>query len=267
VSTKIGIIAEGPIDHVLLPALLERIARDRAGYEWPVTSEDVAELFPIKKRGHGGVLAAVRRLVRVLDTVHFDHAFFVILLDRRTRAVQQEIRKLLKNRDRFALGIAIEELEAWWLGDRASTLAWTHLAVPPPGSRYAAAKYKAEKDPEPKKTLDELTRLSDRFDRFDRFYGEGNTDMAADFAEDYWRHNAALDSIRAQCPQGYKPFEKVATNRFRKARSAPAAPPGAAPARWPPPPAAPIAPAPAGPSAPRSRAAPPARTSNSRSDR
>ena len=41
-ATRVGIIAEGPIDHALLPALLERIARDRAAFDWPVLGEDAA---------------------------------------------------------------------------------------------------------------------------------------------------------------------------------------------------------------------------------
>ena len=158
---------------------------------------------------------AVRRLLNVLDTEFFDHAFFVIILDRRTRTVQQQINRLLRNRSRFALGVAIEEIEAWWLGDRKNTLAWAGLNALPSDARYAAERYKAERDPEPKKTLDELTRLSDRFDRF---YGEGNMDMAIEFGEDYWRRFAHLDAIRTECPQGYGRLERVAANRFRSAK-------------------------------------------------
>ena len=44
VSTKVGIIAEGPIDYVLIPALMERIAQDQAGYKWPVSPDDLAGL-------------------------------------------------------------------------------------------------------------------------------------------------------------------------------------------------------------------------------
>jgi len=216
-STKVGIIAEGPIDHALLPALLERIARDRAGYSWPVDPDDVAEVFAIRKRGHGGVLATVRKLVSVLDTPFFDHAFFVILLDRKTRAVQGKIRRLLTNRDRFALGVAIEEIEAWWLADRVNTVAWAGIGQLPQDIRYAADRYRAEHDDNPKKTLDELTRISDRFDRY---YGDGNTDMASEFAEDYWRQHAKLDAIRTDCPEGFGRFEDVATNRFRTAKNA-----------------------------------------------
>jgi hypothetical protein len=215
-STKVGIIAEGPIDHVLIPSLLERIARDRAEYDWPVLGEDIAEVFQIRKRGHGGVLETVRRLVIALDDpAVYSHAFFVILLDRRTRAVQEEIRQLLVNHNRFVLAVAIEEIEAWWLGDRENTLVWSGLKdALPDDCRYAEKNYRSERDGNPKKTLDELTRVSDRFDRC---YGEGNVDLAREFSEDYWRRYARLDDIRSQCPQGYRPFEKAATQQFRSA--------------------------------------------------
>ena len=173
-STKVGIIAEGSIDHILLRPLLASIATEKARFTWPLNTDDVAEFFPIRKRGHGGVLETVRALVNALDTQYFEHACFVILLDRRTRAVQNEVHKLIRGRERFILGTAIEEIEAWWLGDRTSTLAWSGFKVGLPlACRYAAVKYVAEKDDAPKRTLDELTRFSDRFDRY---YGDGNAD-------------------------------------------------------------------------------------------
>jgi hypothetical protein len=218
VSTKIGIIAEGPIDHALLQPLLERIATDRAEFRWPLTAEDVAAVFFIRKRGHGGVLETVRSLVKALDTTHFDHACFIILLDRRTRAVQDDVLRLIRGKDRFVLGIAHEEIEAWWLGDRTNTLAWSGLKDDlPPACRYAAAKYQAEKDDTPKKTLDELTRLSERFDRY---YGEGSLDLAVEFAEDYWRPGARLQEIATQCPQGFGRFQEQMANSFRRAKAA-----------------------------------------------
>src|SRR3954452_22563589 len=87
-STKVGIIAEGPIDNALLPALLSRIAEEQAHFTWPLTADDVGTVFPLRKRGHGGVLDTVRKLVKALEQEPFDHACFVILLDRRTRSVQ-----------------------------------------------------------------------------------------------------------------------------------------------------------------------------------
>jgi len=113
------------------------------------------------------------------------------------------------------MGVAIEEIEAWWLADRRNTLAWAHLLPRPPAHcRYATADYHAESDPDPKATLDELTRESDHFDRF---YGEGNVDMATEFAENYWKPSAWLDDIRTQCSAGYRPFEDDVTQCFRLA--------------------------------------------------
>jgi hypothetical protein len=141
----------------------------------------------------------------------------VILLDRRTRAVQKEVEKLIRGKDRFILGIAIEEMEAWWLGDRTNTLAWSSLKNNLPTTcRYAKWKYRAEQDDSPKRTLDELTRLSDRFDRY---YGEGNVDMAMEFAKDYWQSGARLHEIATQCPEGFCRFQDRMANRFRRVKA------------------------------------------------
>jgi len=217
-STKIGIISEGPIDNILLPALLERIAADKAGFTWPLDATDVAQHFPLRKRGHGGVLETVRALITALDTQHFDHACFVIVLDRKTEEVRKAIAHLILGRDRFVLGVAIEEIEAWWLGDRPNTFAWTNLRpnTLPEGIQYARDDYKAEEDPRPKKTLDKLTCISDRFDRS---YGEGNADMAADFADRFWKRGANLDAIAVQCPRGFGRFQKAMANAFRRAKA------------------------------------------------
>ena len=146
-----------------------------------------------------------------LETQVFDYAFYVVMLDRRTRPVQDEIKRLLANRDSFVLGIAIEEIEAWWLADRQNALAWSGLQEGlPDNCRYAQKKYSPERDNDPKKTLDELTRCSDEFDRY---YGEGSVDLASDFAENYWKGFARLDNISRACPKGFRPFQRAATQK------------------------------------------------------
>lgn len=221
-STKVGIIAEGPIDHILLPALLSAIATHKAEYKWPVDAADVAELLPIRKTGHGGVLEKVRRLVTILKSYPLDYKFFVILLDEKTEEVQREIRELIRGDSRFVLGIAIKELEAWWLGDRTDALSWCgfdHATLPP--CRYGKCDqnrrliYAAEKDDNPKRTLNELTELSTRFDCV---YGDGNIDLATQFVEQFWReflNRDRLDEIAAQCPHGFGEFQKSATDAFK----------------------------------------------------
>jgi len=74
-STRIGIIAEGPIDYALLPVLLERIARDRANFDWPDAPDDVAVVLQMRKRGHGGVLETVRKLISALSSQVYDYSF------------------------------------------------------------------------------------------------------------------------------------------------------------------------------------------------
>lgn len=221
-STKIGIIAESTIDHILLRPLLSRIAHDKASFRWPLEASDVAIPFFIRKRGNGGVLETVRRLVKALETTFQDHACFVIVLDRKTASVQRKIKRLIAGRPRFVLGIAIEEIEAWWLGDRTNTLTWTGFDrnTLPSDCRYARGNYQAERDKTPKKTLDELTRVADP-DRFAIFYGDGNTDLAQEFAENYWRKFAKLDEISFQCPKGFGRFQQQMVNAFQQAKRPP----------------------------------------------
>jgi hypothetical protein len=216
-STKIGIITEGAIDDLLLPVLLSRIADDRASYKWPVTSDDLGQILPLRKRGHGGVVESVKRLVGYLtQNPPTDHAFFVILLDRRTQQAQDEVRRFIKGNSLFILGIAIEEIEAWWLADREAVRGWLGLdgAFPRQG-RYWQKGYNAEKDDDPKRTLDELTRESTELDQC---YGTGNKSLTEEFAE-LWQQCANLNSIDNQCPKGFRPFCKQATDAFNREKA------------------------------------------------
>lgn len=216
-STKVAVIAEGPIDFVLLSPLLAQISQKKAQFRWPVLPDDMAEILPIRKRGHGGVLEKVRALIKFLNHDPLGYDLFVILLDRRTQAVQSEIKKLIRGKQRFVFGIAIEEIEAWWLGDRTNTLAWSGFTNSlPTGCRYEVACYHAETDRRPKKTLDELTRLSERFDRV---YGDGDMELAQQFANDHWVRNASLGEIASQCSQGFGKFQEKMINAFRAAKA------------------------------------------------
>jgi hypothetical protein len=226
-STRVGIISEGPIDPILVRPLLERIARKKAGYTWPLTNEDYAETLPIRKRGHGGVLEMVRKLVAILDAEPPRYDIVVILLDHKTAPAQDEIKTLIRGKDRFVLGIAIEEIEAWWLADRKNTLTWADLKEADLGDdarfcmdhktgKHDRRKYKAEEDPNPKLTLDEITRISDKCDRY---YGEGSVDLAEEFVLGHWGNAAPVDQIASQCPQGFGCFMREMTNEFRSAKA------------------------------------------------
>jgi hypothetical protein len=105
-STRIGLVTEGPIDLILLRPLLEQVAHQYAGYDWPVDVADAIEHLPLRKRGHGAVLVAVKRIVTALAAQPLDYAFVVIVLDERTSHVQRQLRQLIAGRERFVLGIA-----------------------------------------------------------------------------------------------------------------------------------------------------------------
>lgn len=216
-STVVGIVAEGPIDQALLAPLVRSIAKDRAGVAWPVQPTDAFERLHLRMCGHGGVYQAIKRLVKVLETdPNFPYAFVVILLDARTAPIQRKVRKLIAGKHRFVLGIAQHEIEAWWLGDRASTLAWLGFETAPADTAYGTAGYLAEKDKTPKRTLDQLT---DKSARLDRRYGEGNLDLAREFAEQ-WEGKVRLKEISSQCPKRFPPFCQDTAQAFRQVKSA-----------------------------------------------
>jgi len=89
-STRVGIVAEGPIDLPLLPSILHQIAEERAGVNsGPV---NVADAFSSVAKCARGVMAAswngpILAIVRVLKkTTQLPYAFYSsILLDRRTQ--------------------------------------------------------------------------------------------------------------------------------------------------------------------------------------
>ena len=162
-------------------------------------------VFPMRRRGHGGVLKAVERLVSCLVANPMsEYAFFVVVVDSGPEGVLRRLRRLVRANPRLVLGIAVREIEAWWLADRRNTLAWLELERQPDGTaRYWAKGYSPERDRRPKTTLDELTL---RAPRLEQHYGDGNTELAREFAEDYWGKSAELDAIAASCPRGFAPF-------------------------------------------------------------
>ncbi len=213
---RIGILCEGPIDLELVSALLERIARSRARVNWPLQPGDVIEQVRMRKRGYGQIPKALKLLNPLLHEKPFEgYSLFVIVLDYKTRGTQRSIRRQIRGDHRFLLGIAIREIEAWWLADRRNTLEWLGLDdAPQDGYRYWQDDYNPERDDDPKRTLDELTQLSSRVDAT---YGGGNVGLAREFAS-LWTDRAELRQIETQCRQGFAPFCRRTTQAFHRVR-------------------------------------------------
>jgi len=213
---KIGLFCEGSVDFPLVSALLERIAADRADVHWPLNIVDSVTEMRFRRGGDGQVVKAVRHLKRRLDEGNCsEYSLFVIVLDRASKVPIARIRRMIRGDARFVFGTAIQEIEAWWLGDRQSTLAWLRLAAGrPAGLRYWRNAYQAERDDDPKKTLDELTLVSPTVTVR---YGRGNSGMASEFAGG-WRIGALLTQIEAECPRGFSPFCLQTTAAMRRVR-------------------------------------------------
>ncbi len=213
---RIGLLCEGLVDLELLPALLQRVARSRAGITWPLHCFNAVEEARIRTGSFGQIPKAVKNLLELLHQPPWnDCDFFVILLDAGTRSTEGKIRKLIRGHGQIVMAVAIKEIEAWWLGDRTSTLEWLGLVHQSlAGLRYGEPGYQAEKDSAPKKTLDELTECSPVCTSR---YGDHNVDIARNFAE-YWRDSADLSLIEKQCPAGFRPFCRNTTNALRRAR-------------------------------------------------
>lgn len=214
-STRVGLIGEGVIDQPVVEALLHRIASERAGYDWPVVADDLYVDLRIRKTGHGGVVEKLRRLLEVIDAGQETRCrFHVVVLDnRKLQQVHTEVKHLVSGYQSVLFGIAIEELEAWWLADRENVLKWLDLTaseLAEAGLDYGTDGYHAERDRNPKSTLDSLTRLSNSAEAF---YGHGNFDLAIEFAE-HWRETANIDVIEHECPRGFAPFSDELTAAF-----------------------------------------------------
>src|SRR6266852_766074 len=201
---RIGIISESPTDLALASALLNRVAASRAGVQWPLQTDNTVERIGIRQGGHGQVLKALKKLKKLLNDSPFsDYSLILVLVDRVPAALRKHFTKEVRGDDRFVLGIAIKEIEAWWLADRLNVLAWLQLTNEDiEDHRYGAPQYNSEQDEDPKCTLDEITNTSTAVGTR---YGGGNLGLAREFSL-LWKDSARLGQMELHCPEGFAPF-------------------------------------------------------------
>jgi hypothetical protein len=180
--------------------------------------EKPKEVFLMDRAERGSAVFELRTsdelpLVKELFSKSLGEAWFSGLI-RTPTASEYEVRRLIAGTHLFVIGIAIEEIEAWWLADRRNTLAWTGLQGEPPGQlEYLRQGYSPEGDQDPKRTLDELTNASPLLELR---YGRGNAGLAFEFADRYWSDGADLGAIEIGCPHGFAPFCNEATERLSR---------------------------------------------------
>ena len=188
---KIGLLVEGAIDEEILPPLLKDVF-GRLRDSDPIDTM----VFPFPPNGYGEIPKNLKMLVRLYqipsERERLGCGLFVIVHDfRKTKAVRKEVSRILREAHDFpaVYGLAIQETEAWVLGDidhvnekvfQVSPV--PRLALPP------------EQDPDPKKTLTELWVKPSREIPYDRW----NLDCARLTAP-----HLRSSQVSRRCPRGF----------------------------------------------------------------
>jgi len=208
---KVGLITEGAIDQALLPPLIAAMAH-REGVTWPINFEDDLHVIRIRKSGHGGVLEKVRAVcAAVRDGLYTRPDILVIVLDKKkTESCQDEVKELIRGLDWVVFGIAVEEIEAWWLADQEQVLGWLQLSRDRASRLGYDFEYSPEYDENPKLMLDKLTAESDAVNY--RYHG-GNLSLAKEFCDVAWSNGVDLERIRGRCAMGFAPFMRKFSER------------------------------------------------------
>jgi hypothetical protein len=193
---RIGLLIEGGIDEDLLQPLVAQLAsalpehRRRGLDYYPV---------PFPPNGYGEIPKNLKMLVRLYEDANERRRvgcdLFVVILDsRRTDEVQRHIRDILREARAFpaVYGLAIQETEAWVLGDIGNVNRHVFRIHPEPHLPKAP-----EKDPDPKQTLLNLfIRVSPALE-----YDAWNRECARAVAP-YLRKGP----VARRCPRGFGTF-------------------------------------------------------------
>jgi hypothetical protein len=199
---RIGLLVEGGIDEEILPPLINQLLADWRRHR---RREPDYYRFPFPPKGYGEILKNVRMLVKLYPNAEewqrIGCDLFVVVLDsRNTETVQREITRVLKGATGFpaVFGLAVQETEAWVLGDIDHVNRHVFKVKPQPRLQTSP-----EKDPDPKRTLNDFyVRASTAID-----YDAWNKECARAVAP-YLRGS----QVEVRCPKG---FGKLA-ERFRQ---------------------------------------------------
>lgn len=193
---RIGLLIEGGVDEEILKPLLEQLMlilpehRQRGLGYYPV---------PFPPNGYGEMSKNLKMLARLYEDVderrRIGCDLFVVVLDsRKTEEVQRQIKKVLRTTPGFpaVYGVAIQETEAWVLGDIGNVNKHVFKVHPEPPLPKAP-----EKDPDPKNTLVDLfVRASPVLE-----YDAWNTECARVVAP-----HLRKGTVAVRCPKGFGRF-------------------------------------------------------------
>lgn len=198
----VGLLVEGQIDVELLKPLFLSVFEDILGWRRPRPV-----VFPYPPNGYGAIPKNLRHLVRLHQNSASEwrrlgcDAFLVIHDSRKTETIQSEIKDILRENPSFpaVYGLAIQETEAWVLGDAEHLNSSVFHIEPLP-----TLPCKPERDPDPKMTLTKLFIARSRDIDSDRWNQECARKVAPHLR---WRQ------IRTQCPQGFGKLVRGIKNR------------------------------------------------------
>lgn len=193
---RIGLLIEGGIDEEILQPLVEQLIsvlpehRRRGLDYYPV---------PFPPNGYGEIPKNLKILVRLYEDAderrRIGCDLFVVVLDScQTEDIQRQIKDVLRQADGFpaVYGVAIQETEAWVLGDIGNVNKHVFKIQPEPKLPKAP-----EKDPDPKKTLVDLFVRSSAVIEYDAW----NTECARVVAP-----HLRKDTVAVRCPKGFGKF-------------------------------------------------------------
>lgn len=197
---------EGGIDEELLRPLLADVFSSLSGRS---RSGTLFVVFPFPPNGYGEIPKNLQVLVRLYEEngdewQRLDCDHFVIVHDsRKTEGVQAEIRQALRAASSFpaVYGLAIQEVEAWVLGDIHQVNRRVFQISPAPRLPVAP-----ERDSDPKRTLTELFVRPSRNIESDRW----NRECAQKVAP-HLRHQ----QVAFHCPKGFGKLSKKLSAKGR----------------------------------------------------
>ncbi|MFH1024831.1 MAG: hypothetical protein V1809_15730 [Planctomycetota bacterium] len=167
--------------------------------------------MPFPPNGYGEIQKNLKMLVKLYEDAserqRIGCDFFVVVLDsRKTEKVQRQIKDVLRGAHEFpaVYAVAIQETEAWVLGDIGNVNKHVFKVDPEPPLPKAP-----EKDPDPKKTLEDLfVRASPVLE-----YDAWNTECARAIAP-----HLRKDVVAGRCPKGFGKFAVGFEQTIRRLR-------------------------------------------------
>lgn len=193
---KIGLLIEGGIDEDILRPLIDNVLAD----ELPLFQQN-ADFFEVvfPPNGYGEIPKNLQILIKLYQSSEerqrIGCGLFVIVHDsRKTKEVQKQIRDILRQASCFpaVYAIAIQEIEAWVLGDIDHVNKKVFRIDPAPKLPKSP-----ENDPDPKKTLTELFIRPSKVIEYDCWNRECARLVAA---------HLRYSQVAARCPRGFGKF-------------------------------------------------------------